>query len=104
MQGNRVAEWVKHAVGLPQYVDAFRQNSVTVGLHIFAPTSFLVVVGSHILQLLCLLHMESRKTACQFLALVFTKALTMLVLVCVTGQCPSTLNTPENMTRFACIV
>ena len=32
MQGHRVAEWVKHAVGLPQYVQAFRDNSITVRL------------------------------------------------------------------------
>ena len=32
MQGHRVAEWVKHAVGLPQYVQAFRDNSITVCL------------------------------------------------------------------------
>ena len=25
-----MSEWVKHAVGLPQYVQAFRQNSITV--------------------------------------------------------------------------
>jgi hypothetical protein len=30
VQGHRVAEWVKHAVGLPQYVQTFRDNSVTV--------------------------------------------------------------------------
>ena len=29
-QGNRVSEWVKHAVGLPQYVETFRKNSITV--------------------------------------------------------------------------
>ena len=31
LQGNRVAEWVSHSVGLPQYVQAFRDNSITVG-------------------------------------------------------------------------
>ncbi|KAK9834335.1 hypothetical protein WJX81_008044 [Elliptochloris bilobata] len=30
LKGHRVAEWVKHAVGLPQYVQAFRDNSITV--------------------------------------------------------------------------
>ncbi|CAL8461872.1 g1403 [Coccomyxa elongata] len=30
MKGNRVAEWVSHSVGLPQYVKAFRDNSITV--------------------------------------------------------------------------
>lgn len=28
-----MSEWVKHAVGLPQYVQAFRQNSITVSDH-----------------------------------------------------------------------
>ncbi|KAK9814892.1 hypothetical protein WJX73_001518 [Symbiochloris irregularis] len=29
LKGNRVSEWVKHAVGLPQYVETFRKNSIT---------------------------------------------------------------------------
>ena len=28
-----MAEWVSHAVGLPQYVEAFRENSITVRPH-----------------------------------------------------------------------
>jgi hypothetical protein len=30
IQGNRVAEWLKHSAQMPQYVQAFRQNSITV--------------------------------------------------------------------------
>ena len=30
LQGAHVAEWVKHALGLPQYVQAFRDNAVSV--------------------------------------------------------------------------
>ena len=30
LQGNRVSEWLKHSVQLPQYVPAFRENSITV--------------------------------------------------------------------------
>ncbi|KAK9820409.1 hypothetical protein WJX72_010017 [[Myrmecia] bisecta] len=29
LQGHRVAEWVKHGIGLPQYMQAFRANSIT---------------------------------------------------------------------------
>lgn len=36
MQGNRVSEWVKHAVGLPQYVETFRKNSITVILSLLS--------------------------------------------------------------------
>lgn len=35
LQGNRVAEWVKHAVGLAQYVESFRSNSITVGAQLY---------------------------------------------------------------------
>ena len=30
LQGAHVAEWVKHGLGLPQYVQAFRDNAVSV--------------------------------------------------------------------------
>ncbi len=30
LQGAHVAEWVKHGLGLPQYVQAFRKNAVSV--------------------------------------------------------------------------
>jgi hypothetical protein len=29
-QGHRVAEWIKHGLGLPQYVETFRANAITV--------------------------------------------------------------------------
>ncbi len=52
VQGNRVAEWVSHSVGLPQYVKAFRENSITVCSiskipAALCPCDALCIVGLH---------------------------------------------------------
>lgn len=30
MQGNRLAEWLKNAAQMPQYVESFKANAITV--------------------------------------------------------------------------